>query len=196
MRCSSARWASLCSPTRRCSGWPASFCLMSVVLHIVAAVELTLMNWAARPQGYETKRSIATILRLPDHALERRDPGLFIVYHLLHLTVGVVGFQARSVPAPRGLQQRGGRLLRLVRVAVLHPGDGRPVPASGPRRLEHVPDARFEQRPDARRPSGCCREWWRSWCSPALSRCRSPCWPAGYAEGVRDARWQGPSGTD
>ena len=49
--------------------------LISVVLHIVAAVELTLMNWAARPQGYDTKKSIATTYRVADHALERRDPG-------------------------------------------------------------------------------------------------------------------------
>ena len=50
--------------------WAARLILLvSVVLHIVAAVELTLMNRAARPQGYETKRSIATSYRGPDHAL-------------------------------------------------------------------------------------------------------------------------------
>ena len=63
------------------------------MLHIVAAVQLTLMNWAARPRGYETKRSIATSYA----ALTMRWSGvilaLFIVYHLLHLTVGVVGFK-------------------------------------------------------------------------------------------------------
>jgi len=64
------------------------------VLHIVAAVQLTLMNRAARPQGYEAKRSIATSYA----ALTMRWSGvivaLFIVYHLLHLTAGAVGFQA------------------------------------------------------------------------------------------------------
>ena len=56
--------------------WTARIILLvSVVLHIVAAVELTLMNRAARPQGYDTKQSIADDLRCPDHALERRDPG-------------------------------------------------------------------------------------------------------------------------
>ena len=74
--------------------WMARLILLtSVVLHIVAAVQLTLMNWAARPRGYETKR------RSPRSyaALTMRWSGvilaLFVVYHLLHLTVGVVGFQ-------------------------------------------------------------------------------------------------------
>jgi succinate dehydrogenase / fumarate reductase, cytochrome b subunit len=74
--------------------WTARLILLvSVVLHIVAAVQLTLMNWAARPRGYETKRSIATTYA----ALTMRWSGvilaLFVVYHLLHLTVGAVGFQ-------------------------------------------------------------------------------------------------------
>ena len=60
----------------------------------MAAVQLTLMNRAARPRGYETKRSIATSYA----ALTMRWSGvivaLFVVYHLLHLTAGVVGFQA------------------------------------------------------------------------------------------------------
>ena len=75
--------------------WTARLILLtSVVLHIVAAVELTQMNWAARPRGYEAKRSIATSFA----ALTMRWSGvilaLFVVYHLLHLTVGAVGFQA------------------------------------------------------------------------------------------------------
>jgi succinate dehydrogenase / fumarate reductase cytochrome b subunit len=68
--------------------------LVSVVLHILAAVQLTRMNWAARPQGYLSKRSIATSYA----ALTMRYSGvvlaLFIVYHILHLTAGMVGFQA------------------------------------------------------------------------------------------------------
>jgi len=67
--------------------------LISVVLHIVAAVQLTLMNRSARLQGYETKKSIASTYA----SLTMRWSGvivaLFIVYHLLHLTVGVVGFK-------------------------------------------------------------------------------------------------------
>ncbi len=67
--------------------------LISVVLHIIAAVQLTLMNRAARPRGYETKRSLATSYA----ALTMRYSGVllvaFVVYHLLHLTAGAVGFQ-------------------------------------------------------------------------------------------------------
>jgi succinate dehydrogenase / fumarate reductase cytochrome b subunit len=65
----------------------------SAVLHIVAAVELTLMNRAARVHGYETKKSKAATLG----SLSMRWSGVllaaFIVYHLLHLTVGLVGFK-------------------------------------------------------------------------------------------------------
>jgi succinate dehydrogenase / fumarate reductase cytochrome b subunit len=67
--------------------------LTCVVLHITAAVQLTRMNWAARPHGYATKRSIATTVA----ALTMRWSGvilaLFIGFHLLHLTAGVVGFR-------------------------------------------------------------------------------------------------------
>jgi succinate dehydrogenase / fumarate reductase cytochrome b subunit len=67
--------------------------LLSVVLHIVAAIQLTLMNRAARPRSYETKRSLATSYG----ALTMRWSGVllavFVVYHILHLTAGAVGFQ-------------------------------------------------------------------------------------------------------
>lgn len=67
--------------------------LVSAALHIVAAVELTLMNRTARLQGYETKKSLATTFA----SLTMRYSGvilaLFIVYHLLHLTLGFVGFK-------------------------------------------------------------------------------------------------------
>jgi succinate dehydrogenase / fumarate reductase cytochrome b subunit len=66
--------------------------LVSVLLHILAAVQLTRMNWAARPERYAAKRSVATSYA----ALTMRYSGvilaLFIVYNILHLTLGVVGF--------------------------------------------------------------------------------------------------------
>jgi succinate dehydrogenase / fumarate reductase cytochrome b subunit len=73
--------------------WVARFILLvSVVLHIAAAVLLTRMNWAARPQGYHTKRSLAATYS----SLTMRASGVllivFILYHLLHMTGGVVGF--------------------------------------------------------------------------------------------------------
>lgn len=73
--------------------WGARLVLLtSVVLHVIAAVELTLINRAARPKAYETKRSIATSFA----ALFMRISGivlaLFVGFHLLHLTAGAVGF--------------------------------------------------------------------------------------------------------
>ncbi len=68
--------------------------LASALLHIWAAVELTRINWAARPRSYAVKRSLATTAA----ALTMRYSGVllavFIVYHLLHLTLGAVGFSS------------------------------------------------------------------------------------------------------
>jgi succinate dehydrogenase / fumarate reductase, cytochrome b subunit len=68
--------------------------LTCVALHITAAVQLTRMNWAARPQGYDTKQSIATTYAARTMRWSGVILVLFIVYHLLHLTAGVVGFQS------------------------------------------------------------------------------------------------------
>ena len=67
--------------------------LTCVALHITAAVQLTRMNWAARPHGYDTKQSIATTYAARTMRWSGVILVLFIVYHLLHLTAGVVGFQ-------------------------------------------------------------------------------------------------------
>src|SRR5258705_798023 len=68
--------------------------LTCVALHITAAVQLTRMNWAARPEGYDTKRSIATTYAARTTRWSGGIPVLFIVYHLLHLTAGRAGFRA------------------------------------------------------------------------------------------------------
>jgi succinate dehydrogenase / fumarate reductase, cytochrome b subunit len=74
--------------------WLARIVLLTcVALHITAAVQLTRMNWAARPQGYDTKRSIATTYAARTMRWSGVILALFIVYHLLHLTAGVVSFQ-------------------------------------------------------------------------------------------------------
>jgi succinate dehydrogenase / fumarate reductase cytochrome b subunit len=68
--------------------------LVCVALHITAAVQLTRMSRAARPIGYSVKRSVATTFA----ARMMRWGGvllvIFIIFHLLHLTGGVVGFKA------------------------------------------------------------------------------------------------------
>jgi succinate dehydrogenase / fumarate reductase cytochrome b subunit len=68
--------------------------LVCVGLHITAAVQLTRMSHAARPIDYTVKRNIETTFA----ARMMRWGGLllvvFIIFHLLHLTGGVVGFSA------------------------------------------------------------------------------------------------------
>jgi succinate dehydrogenase / fumarate reductase, cytochrome b subunit len=74
--------------------WVARLILLTcVALHITAGVQLTRMNWAARPQGYDTKRSRATTYAARTMRWSGVILALFIVFHLLHLTGGVVGFQ-------------------------------------------------------------------------------------------------------
>jgi len=67
--------------------------LVCALLHITAAVQLTRINWQARPVGYGSKKDVETSWG----ALTMRWGGLllavFIVFHLLHFTAGVVGFQ-------------------------------------------------------------------------------------------------------
>jgi succinate dehydrogenase / fumarate reductase cytochrome b subunit len=65
--------------------------LVSVILHIWSAVRLTRMNWAARPQPYASRRRYD---RTTYAGLFMRGSGVvvlaFIVFHILHFTVGAV----------------------------------------------------------------------------------------------------------
>jgi succinate dehydrogenase / fumarate reductase cytochrome b subunit len=67
--------------------------LICALLHITAATQLTILNRQARPVGYESKKDVETSWA----ALTMRWGGvllaIFIVFHLLHFTGGVVGFQ-------------------------------------------------------------------------------------------------------
>jgi succinate dehydrogenase / fumarate reductase, cytochrome b subunit len=64
--------------------------LVSVILHIVAAVQLTRMNWRSRPDGYYYK----DVIQADYAARTMRWSGviiaIFVIYHLLHLTTGTV----------------------------------------------------------------------------------------------------------
>ena len=71
--------------------WGARLVLLTCALaHAWAALSLTLSNRAARPVGYRAKRNEATTLS----SLTMRISGVvvlaFIVFHILHLTVGAV----------------------------------------------------------------------------------------------------------
>jgi succinate dehydrogenase / fumarate reductase cytochrome b subunit len=67
--------------------------LVCVALHIIVAVQLTRMNWIARPQAYAAQRSIATSYAARTMRWSGVILALFIIYHLLHFTAGWVGFQ-------------------------------------------------------------------------------------------------------
>jgi succinate dehydrogenase / fumarate reductase cytochrome b subunit len=62
--------------------------LFAVGLHIWAATSLTLENWAARPQGYRRQRYWASNYASRTMVWSGPILALFIVYHLLHFTVG------------------------------------------------------------------------------------------------------------
>jgi succinate dehydrogenase / fumarate reductase, cytochrome b subunit len=74
--------------------WAVRIILLAcVTLHITAAIQVTRMNWSARPHGYDTKQSIATTYAARTMLWSGVILALFIVYHLLHLTAGLVSFQ-------------------------------------------------------------------------------------------------------
>src|SRR6201989_2229571 len=68
--------------------------LICVALHITAAVQLSRMSQAARPFGYSVKRNVETTFA----ARMIRWGGVllvvFIIFHLVHLTAGEVGFHS------------------------------------------------------------------------------------------------------
>jgi len=67
--------------------------LTCVILHITAAIQLTRMSRAARPVGYDVKRDIETTFASRMMRWGGVLLAVFIIFHLLHLTGGVVGFQ-------------------------------------------------------------------------------------------------------
>ncbi len=73
--------------------------LIAVLLHILAAYQLTIMNWAARPIGYEERQYI----RAGYSARTMRWSGvflaIFIVFHLAHLTFGASWAHPDFIPS-------------------------------------------------------------------------------------------------
>ena len=67
--------------------------LTCVTLHITAAIQLTRMSRAARPMGYNVKREIETTFASRMMRWGGVLLAAFIIFHLLHLTGGVVGFE-------------------------------------------------------------------------------------------------------
>lgn len=67
--------------------------LTCVILHITAAIQLTRMSWAARRIQYNVKRNIETTFAARVMRWGGVLLAVFVVFHLLHLTGGVVGFE-------------------------------------------------------------------------------------------------------
>ena len=68
--------------------------LICVALHITAAIQLIRMSLDARPVGYDAKRNIDTTFAA---RMMRWGGALlvaFIIFHILHLTAGAVGFRS------------------------------------------------------------------------------------------------------
>ncbi len=65
--------------------------LASVALHAWAAVSLVKANKAARPVGYRAKQDIATTYAAKTMQIGGPLLAAFIIYHLLHFTIGAVG---------------------------------------------------------------------------------------------------------
>jgi succinate dehydrogenase / fumarate reductase cytochrome b subunit len=66
--------------------------LTAVTLHIVAAVQLTRLSWSARPVTYQHQKSVETTWAAKTMRWGGLILALFIVFHILHFTVGAVGF--------------------------------------------------------------------------------------------------------
>ncbi len=62
----------------------------AVILHVIAAVQLTLQNRAARPIGYVERRSQVTTLASRTMRWGGALLLLFIVVHILHFTTGTI----------------------------------------------------------------------------------------------------------
>lgn len=63
--------------------------LVFVILHIVAAVQLTAENKRARPVGYESFQVVAASYASRTMLMSGLIIAAFIIYHLLHFTVAI-----------------------------------------------------------------------------------------------------------
>jgi succinate dehydrogenase / fumarate reductase cytochrome b subunit len=66
--------------------------LVSFAAHIVAAVQLARLSRAARPIGYAMKEPLASTYASRTMRWGGVILALFVVYHVLHLTFGAVGY--------------------------------------------------------------------------------------------------------
>ena len=83
--------AFLHNPSNAAALWAARTVLLAaVVLHIVAATQLWLQNRAARPVGYVKKADVPASYAARTMVWSGPIVAAFVVFHVLHLTVGAV----------------------------------------------------------------------------------------------------------
>ena len=83
--------------------WFARIALLSMIgIHIACAVSLTLENRAARPVEYQNKKYIKASYASRTMAMSGLIVFSFIIYHLLHFTVGAVHSQYSHFVDPKG----------------------------------------------------------------------------------------------
>jgi len=83
--------AFLHNPANAAALWAArSVLLLAVVLHVTASIQLWLQNRAARPIGYVKKADVPTSYAARTMIWSGPIVGAFVIFHVLHLTVGAV----------------------------------------------------------------------------------------------------------
>jgi succinate dehydrogenase / fumarate reductase, cytochrome b subunit len=83
--------AFLHNPANAAALWAArSLLLLAVVLHVTASIQLWLQNRAARPIGYVKKADVPTSYAARTMIWSGPIVGAFVIFHVLHLTVGAV----------------------------------------------------------------------------------------------------------
>jgi succinate dehydrogenase / fumarate reductase cytochrome b subunit len=73
--------------------WVVRLVLLSAVtLHIISAAQLTRMSWQARPVNYRDRKNVESTLAAQTMRWGGLLLAIFIVFHILHFTLGAVGF--------------------------------------------------------------------------------------------------------
>jgi succinate dehydrogenase / fumarate reductase cytochrome b subunit len=62
---------------------------VAVVLHVILSIQITLENWAAKPEKYAVKKSLRATFASKNMIWTGVIVGAFIGYHLLHFTFRV-----------------------------------------------------------------------------------------------------------
>jgi succinate dehydrogenase / fumarate reductase, cytochrome b subunit len=98
--------------------------VVSLVLHVTAAVQLARMDRVSRPVGYAQRRNLASSYAARTMIWGGIIIGLFIIYHILHLTTGTflpghAGHERAYENLVRGFQNPLATIIYLVAMAAL-----------------------------------------------------------------------------